>query len=623
MIMQSHKLLVIDDKQRILPFQHQIKSWKNLEVNTYLNNRTEHSTRNIPWKHLTLQLSNKVLSDCGFNHVQRSKLIYDKYANQQYNPKLNTCPFCITGRDTRDHLLECEHAALVRIRELTNLHIDQLPLSKDYWEASNKTMSEAQKLRQFMLKSINVDIRTRIGLFNPQQVRAICEHLSVYNESNKTVQGIKQELMNLLQITAKGIQQLIKYRNEEVYAQAKARSQEQEIVETKQRQIKTNRFRAFELDEVDDFQIVTSRVSYHFPPITTFQARHVIDNEMNEQHEIEGFKGTLFHSSEVNSNTIYEKFISSTIPSILWPDHSFSSPLQYNPQRRKFHICVYQPKLGELIYHERFLFLLKQGCKLLNVNGFQLIFEKLNQLSNHNQEAIAYLLNYQRIYQNIENISDLITFLNWYATDEITKQLEILYRWLITHPELDSNLYGTLNAPDILNIRQIDLTTLIEFKEKNRNSKKYYSHIQGPNSIQADEISQYQTNKYQTSENKLHEIRNKITDLLLLFNQNKETFRSTQINLRIKEEIIELKKSITTSDSLHLYHQYLLKLSLKQFLKQAQQQKFVHTKCAQEEAKQEVVIEQRKITAFFKPVDIITRSSPKAPESTHIFNSND
>ena len=93
--------------------------------------------------------------------------------------------------------------------------------------------------------------------------------------------------------------------------------------------------------------------------------------------------------------------------------------------------------------------------------------------------------------------------------------------------------------------------------------------------------------------------------------------------MRIKEEIIELKKSITTSDSLHLYHQYLLKLSLKQFLKQAQQQKFVHTKCAQEEAKQEVVIEQRKITAFFKPVDIITRSSPKAPESTHIFNSND
>ena len=93
--------------------------------------------------------------------------------------------------------------------------------------------------------------------------------------------------------------------------------------------------------------------------------------------------------------------------------------------------------------------------------------------------------------------------------------------------------------------------------------------------------------------------------------------------MRIKEEIIELKKSITTSESLHLYHQYLLKLSLDQFLKQAQQQKFAHTKRAQEETKQEVVIEQRKITAFFKPVDIITIPSPKAPESTHIFNSND
>ncbi len=104
--------------------------------------------------------------------------------------------------------------------------------------------------------------------------------------------------------------------------------------------------------------------------------------------------------------------------------------------------------------------MLKQGCKLLNVNGFQLIFEKLNQLSNHNQEAIAYLSHYQRIYQNIENISDLITFLNWYATDEITKQLEILYRWLLTHPELDSNIYGTLNAPHILNIRQFMLKSI-------------------------------------------------------------------------------------------------------------------------------------------------------------------
>jgi len=44
MILQSHIILVADDKQRILPLKHQTKSWKNSEVNTYLNNRTEHST---------------------------------------------------------------------------------------------------------------------------------------------------------------------------------------------------------------------------------------------------------------------------------------------------------------------------------------------------------------------------------------------------------------------------------------------------------------------------------------------------------------------------------------------------------------------------------------------------
>ena len=43
--------------------------------------------------------------------------------------------------------------------------------------------------------------------------------------------------MSLLHITAKGIQQLIKCRNDEVYTQSKTMSQESEITETKQRSV--------------------------------------------------------------------------------------------------------------------------------------------------------------------------------------------------------------------------------------------------------------------------------------------------------------------------------------------------------------------------------------------------
>ena len=332
MILQSHKILVADDKQRILPLKHQTKSWKNSEVNTYLNNRTEHSTRKISWKHLTLQLSCKVLSDCGFTQIQRSKLMYDKYANKQYYSESNTCHFCKVDRDTRAHLLKYEHIALVRIRELTNLHIDQLPLSKDIWESSIRTSYDALELRQVILQSVTADDRTRIGLFNPQQVYILCQHLSKFYTSNNSVRGIRHELTNLLQITARGIQQLIKCRNDEVYTQSKTKTRSQEHIPVKNKQsIDTNsRFRLFELEEVENIQMVTAIVYYHFPPIPTFPAKSLIDNERNGFHVVEGFRGSLYHSTDTYSNTIYEKFISSTIPSILWSEHSLSSPLQYN-----------------------------------------------------------------------------------------------------------------------------------------------------------------------------------------------------------------------------------------------------------------------------------------------------
>ena len=142
-----------------------------------------------------------------------------------------------------------------------------------------------------------------------------------------------------------------------------------------------------------------------------------------------------------------------------------------------------------------------------------------------------------------------------------------LYKWFLTHPELDSNISETLTAQDDLINKHIDQTTFIEFIFKKNNNKKHLPRNQDQNLIQINEISQYQTNKNQPSETKLHEIRGKIRDLLLRFDQNKETFKSMQINFSIKEEIIKLKKSIATSENLHLYHQYLLKLRLNQFHK--------------------------------------------------------
>ena len=123
---------------------------------------------------------------------------------------------------------------------------------------------------------------------------------------------------------------------------------------------------------------------------------------------INGISGELYHYKIVNSNMIYEKFISTSIPSIFWPNHSQSTALQYNSQSKKFSIQLSKPRLGEHIYYKRFIYLLRHGLNLLSNNGFSLMFDELNNQTDLIEEAIAYTQSYANIYQHIQSPSDLI-----------------------------------------------------------------------------------------------------------------------------------------------------------------------------------------------------------------------
>ena len=171
----AHKLLITDHKQRFLPFKHQVKHWKEKQLNNYLIKRTNRSTRKICWKELTIQFSKTVLTQCGFKHIKRSKLIFDKYANEQYNSIKHTSPFCNEGEDTRTHLLNYTHEQLVQIRKLTELQITRLPLPTKYWEDANINHLIGLGIRKVLLQNILADDRSRLGLFTPMQVTDICK----------------------------------------------------------------------------------------------------------------------------------------------------------------------------------------------------------------------------------------------------------------------------------------------------------------------------------------------------------------------------------------------------------------------------------------------------------------
>ena len=615
MILKAHKLLVTDHKQRFLPFKHQVKQWKERQLNNYLVKRTNRSTRKICWKELTIQFSRKVLTQCGFKHIKRSKLIFDKYANEQYNSNKHTCPFCNEGEDTRAHLLNCTHEQLVQIRELTEMQITQLPLPIEYWEDTKINQLIGQGIREVLLQNILADDRSRLGLFTPLQVTDICKRLEKYQDSKLTTAGIRRDLIDILQITAKGLEKLIQCRNNKVYRQSK------EVTTTISKlssSVTKNRFHSLVLDDIEKFQITTTQVLHQFSSLLTFIDSNNIQDLSNPTVTIEGVIGVLYHFTTINTNIVYEKFVSLDIPSILWPDYSYSTPLQYDHQSKTFNIHLSKPRLGEHIYYDRFIYLTKHGLKLINNNGFTLIFEELNNQVNLTSAEQVYIQNYTNIYQKIQSASDVIIFLNWYATDGITKDLEQLLRQIQIQPKEDSIIYNTLVTPSKLKLQQLNESLMIEIPiGKAHTSKRSMKSSIIADTIQICDISNYQLSKEQLNNPIMQNIYQQIKDLLSKFNDNKLKTQSTQINTSIKEDLIKLKKKLKTTNNIHVYYKELLKEKLSIFHQHVNRQKYSQAKKIQNP---QLFKEQKSITEFFKLQQ--TKHYTKV-ESTDIFNSND
>ena len=210
------------------------------------------------------------------------------------------------------------------------------------------------------------------------------------------------------------------------------------------------------LDEIEKIQTTTAQILYHFPSLPTFTDSCNIQDVSKPTVTINGVVGGLYHFTTINTNIVYEQFVSSAIPSILWPNYSYSTPLQYDPQNKQFNIHLSKQRLGEHIYYDRFIYLIKHGLKLISNNGFTLIFDELNKQVDLTSVALIYTQNYTSIYQKIQSTSDVITFLNWYATDEITKNLELLLRQMQLQPKKDSTIYNTLVTPSKLNLSQMN-----------------------------------------------------------------------------------------------------------------------------------------------------------------------
>ena len=250
------------------------------------------------------------------------------------------------------------------------------------------------------------------------------------------------------------------------------------------------------------------------------------------------------------------------------------------------------------------------------------MLDELNNQTEIVEEAVAYTQSYANIYQHIQSTSDLITFLNWYATEEITKQLEILIRKLITQSKLNSTVYNILVTPSILISRQVQEMLIIEIPIGRMKTQKQSAQCKSTSDkIHIHEISDYQLSKEQLDNTMMQEIKQKITYLINEFNNNNLEMQSAQINNSIKGNIIMLKKRVKTSGNLHAYYKILLKEKLDLFHYHVNQQKYKQVKSKPQILAIENINKEPKNVINFKIQH--RQQDLNVLESTHIFNSND
>ena len=441
-IITNLQLTVSESNSIPVSFKQQIKRWNLTSCMHYLSNRERISTRYIPWLSLTTEFSNTAIKSCGFSDIVKSKLVYDKYINKQYTVTDNVCQLCDSGTDNREHLLYCQHEELVRIRQLYEVSLSQLPINHKIWERSALSNELVQTLRQDLITLIKTDHRTRIGLFTKLQIRNICSKFTDLGVNVKHADAIREDLINLLKVTIYESYLLIKFRNQRV-------NNKSLTIPTTTEQIwkmKPHKrwFQEIAHMTLEPLLVTSVLVTHNFPPhIKIINLDVNISLEANVERTL-NIKGKLYQTHTELAVISYTSFRGENTTATLWPHYAFSSPIKFNRVLKAYQIDLFDERMGEAIYFRRFKFLLGYIYKLLATDGLHNIYQLLNAISGNEPTISVNIKNqyaefYLRIYKYISNVSDLVTFLNWHVTNSAALILEEVIKWIINSPNLHKN----------------------------------------------------------------------------------------------------------------------------------------------------------------------------------------
>ena len=173
----------------------------------YLKNREEASLeqRKIKWTQLSIPLAVRAIeTDRRISKPRVVKTVLDKYDDDLYKSDkyVLKCPLCQDEKDTSEHLYSCRCEAASAVVTMANLKQQRIPVPQILYEASDLSSSQLDHLRRTIIRNINVDSHTRIGMFNQLQQAEIVNAIpEIYGRDDAVIifGAISQFLVQLLQ----------------------------------------------------------------------------------------------------------------------------------------------------------------------------------------------------------------------------------------------------------------------------------------------------------------------------------------------------------------------------------------------------------------------------------------
>ena len=181
--------------------------------------KTSEHYRQIPWTQLSIPIAVQAVEyDRRITKPRLVKTLYGKYDDDLYKTeeRISLCPLCQVERDTTEHLYSCSHLDAIAMVNVANISQQRIPIPPEIYECDGISAATATQLKDTIIRIVNTDSQTRIGMFNllqQDEIIAVIPKLLGRDDSVLLLTVISRFIIQLVQPSISATLGMIELRN--------------------------------------------------------------------------------------------------------------------------------------------------------------------------------------------------------------------------------------------------------------------------------------------------------------------------------------------------------------------------------------------------------------------------